>query len=291
MAPQVARRGAVHMHAGKAGAAADEGDDEEEEYDEVEVEVEEEVEETTLVEKEVVFNRPVQGLVQSVQVAVPAMWEKPVVRNGAMAAGAVLGATLLYAVYQVVQKYRCVRVPPPSHRNAEELVRAAVAARRTDGWRARPMGFQSVTEVDWRSLRGRRLWSAGGLGGACRRSAASLSATELYAALRTLRRCVAAAGAECPRRSESARWGRTCGWCWRWMNTSPTTSACPTWRRSGASRRQRNQPTKGRDGHGRGAEATWGGPTRRPGRMTVWWASDVVQVEGVGGPTHIRQLL
>jgi hypothetical protein len=209
MAPQVARRGAVHMHAGKAGAAADEGDDEEEEYDEVEVEVEEEVEETTLVEKEVVFNRPVQGLVQSVQVAVPAMWEKPVVRNGAMAAGAVLGATLLYAVYQVVQKYRCVRVPPPSHRNAEELVRAAVAARRTDGWRARPMGFQSVTEVDWRSLRGRRLWSAGGLGGACRRSAASLSATELYAALRTLRRCVAAAGGG--RRMPKAKRKRTVG--------------------------------------------------------------------------------
>jgi len=115
--PQMARRGGVVMHAKKGKKAAPpvvEDDDEEDEYEEVEeeveVEVEEEVEETTLVEKEVVVDRPMQGMVTSVQAAAPELWAKPAVRNGAMAAGVVLGATLLWSVYQVVLKYRCVCV-------------------------------------------------------------------------------------------------------------------------------------------------------------------------------------
>jgi hypothetical protein len=115
----MARRGGVVMHAKKGKKAVEEVVEEEEEdefeevEEEVEVEVEEEVEETTLVEKEVVVDRPVQGMITSVQAAAPGLWAKPAVRNGAVMAGAVLGATLLWSVYQVVKKYRCERPGSP----------------------------------------------------------------------------------------------------------------------------------------------------------------------------------
>jgi len=88
------RRGVI-MAAKKADQ--EEEEDDEEEYEEVEEEVEE-----TIVE-EVPENKI---SIQTVQEVAPQLWAKPVVRNGIMTVGAVLGATLLFSCWKVFQKWR-----------------------------------------------------------------------------------------------------------------------------------------------------------------------------------------
>eukprot|EP00241_Pyramimonas_parkeae_P006530 CAMPEP_0114255326 /NCGR_PEP_ID=MMETSP0058-20121206/17491_1 /TAXON_ID=36894 /ORGANISM="Pyramimonas parkeae, CCMP726" /LENGTH=337 /DNA_ID=CAMNT_0001369681 /DNA_START=132 /DNA_END=1145 /DNA_ORIENTATION=- len=94
-----ARRSVVVGAAKKSAKEADEDD----EYEEIEVE--EEVEEEVMEEVGAgAVRRPVQGTVASVQTALPQLWEKPVVRNAALAAATLLVGTLLWSVFQVVKK-------------------------------------------------------------------------------------------------------------------------------------------------------------------------------------------